>query len=93
MLVFIGIGNSDDKLTQKQWASYIANISVRIVPLARKVYGVWFSAPDSNFQNACWGLEILDYNVSEAKKVLEQIKLKFKQDSIAWNQVHDTEFI
>jgi hypothetical protein len=94
VVVYISIGNSDDKLTQKEWTAFIVAILARIKPLARAAHGEWFSAPQAPWQNACWCLEFPDDPavLTEVREVLAEIRDDFRQDSIAF-AVAQTEFI
>lgn len=44
MIVYVSIGNSDDKLTQESWADFIEAVDDNL-PIKR--HGVWFSAATS----------------------------------------------
>jgi len=55
MIVYISIGNSDDKLTQAQWHEFVREVDDLLV--TRTVHGRWFAAPDVPWQNACWCIE------------------------------------
>jgi hypothetical protein len=95
MIVYISIGNSDDKLTQAEWHNYVIAMLARIKPLAVRAHGEWFSDPMAAWQNACWCLEFTpgSAELSEAREVCTEIRKEFRQDSIAWAVVPETEFI
>lgn len=82
--VYVSIGNSDDKLTQEEWANYWATVDENIVDYSTRVYGVWQSNPNSVYQNACWAFEIHEDNREELVDSLNAIRLKFRQEQIAW---------
>lgn len=91
MIVYISIGNSDDKLTQEQWYDYIIEV-IRTVSVGH-IHGAWYSEPASKYQNACWCVEFKTSNdVYQAKEALKIIRGNYRQDSIAW-AVAETEFI
>ena len=96
MIVYVSIGNSDDKLTHAEWAEYVRLADYLLGPEPRFVahrHGAWFSAPASPFVNACWCVEFDHGSSEEAVKVgLRALAAKFRQDSIAW-AVADTEFL
>lgn len=94
MTVYISIGNSDDKLTQKEWTLFVVAILARIKPLASVAHGEWFSAPQAPWQNACWCLEFPEDPavLTEVREVLAEIRDEFRQDSIAF-AIAQTEFI
>lgn len=90
--VYISIGNSDDKLTQFQWAAYVEDVQAMIRNLVYTQHGEWFSASGSKYQNACWCVEIRDVMVPNVRDALAGIAAAFNQDSIAWAEA-TTEFI
>lgn len=73
MIVYICIGNSDDKLTQAEWAQYVEAVDAALgvhrngnrwfASTAHRthVHGRWFAAPDVPWQSACWCIEF-DYD-------------------------------
>jgi hypothetical protein len=95
MIVYISIGNSDDKLTQRQWSEYIIEVKEYLKNCKVKYHGDWYSLPSSPYQNACFCVEfnlgyIIIYKVKEA---LGDIAHEFRQDSVAWVEATATEFI
>jgi hypothetical protein len=61
---YICIGNSDDKLPQERWASFIGDVDRAVGQVGAwkggQVHGRWFSAPDAPWQNAVWCLQLPD---------------------------------
>jgi len=93
MIVYISIGNSDDKLTQAEWAEFVTQVGGQINAWASEVHGKWFSSPDSPWQNACWCVELKDETYAfDVRDALTKVRQHFQQDSIAW-AVAETEFI
>lgn len=96
MIVYISIGNSDDKLTQSEWAEFYEEVDNLWFnyPL-QAVHGRWLSNPSHPWQNACWCIEISDESmyIDGIKKDLADIANRYIQDSIAWAQVPATEFL
>lgn len=91
MIVYVSIGNSDDKLTQLEWALFYQRVT-EALNLTEK-HGVWLSAPDSRFQNACWCFEDGGAEYADIlKRRLREIATEFRQDSITW-AVAETEFL
>lgn len=89
MNILIQIGDSDDKLTQAEWAEFIGTVRRLVVQAGPAViiHGEWFSAPDSRWQNANWCIQVDNPNIRNALRLgLIQIREKFRQDSIAWTQ-------
>jgi len=91
--VYLSAGNSDDKLTQKQWSDFVIEISAEVAGIGH-VHGAWFSAPAVPYQNACWCIEFAtDGQAAEAKREAALLRRKYGQDSIAWAEAPVTEFI
>jgi hypothetical protein len=86
--VYISIGNSDDKLTQKEWSEFCAEVDGNLGVMAQK-HGVWFSAPQSQWQNACWCFEVQDDWVPALKTILARLARHYKQEWISWVQVSE----
>jgi hypothetical protein len=88
--VTIQIGNTDDKLTQKQWAEFIRGIDIYLSGSKYWFFGT--STGDKEWQNACWVVEIEDYEYARVKRLMGNIGKEYGQDSVAWT-VGKTEFI
>lgn len=91
-IVYVSVGNSDDKLTQHEWFQFIREI--RGVLAGNQRHGEWFSTPDSPWQNACWCIEFgsqVDYD--RAIQGVGDVRLRFGQNSVAWAVVPETLFI
>lgn len=95
--VYISIGNSDDKLSQAEWARFVNRTDFLLEPdetviLAR--HGSWRSRPDDPWQNACWCVELPADSpfVGNVRASLRAMAREFGQDSIAWAEA-TTEFI
>lgn len=91
--VYVSIGNSDDKLTQADWAKYVGDFHEVMAELATRIYGVWLSEPSSEYQNACIAAEINPADIEVCKDELTTLRQGFRQDSIAWAVAPETEFI
>jgi hypothetical protein len=98
-VVYISIGNSDDKLTQSSWSAYVEDVDhvIRVAaeaPLGT-VHGFWLSPSAGEWQNACWALQLpaATNAIYTLKHELAAIAVAFDQDSIAWAVAPDTEFI
>jgi len=94
VIVYISIGNSDDKLTQAEWSSYFHRVN-RTLDLDSRVqlHGCWTSNSASRWQNACWCVELLDDIADRVKGKLRKLAAEYRQDSIAWAEAPETEFI
>ena len=99
MIVYISIGNSDDQLTQADWAAFCIEVRSEARALGH-VHGSWYSPPDSPWQNACWCLELAGHGdagtsetLAELRTVLSRIARRYRQESIALARVAETEFV
>lgn len=86
-VAFIGIGNSDDKLSQRDWVCFQLDVRLAVQATTATIHGDWHSLPDSIFQNACLCIELDDDEVPEFKGVLAALATVYKQNSIAWNEI------
>jgi len=86
--VYISIGNSDDKLTQVEWCSFVVDVVEALEDAffdnAGEIHGNWFSPTASPFQNACWCIEIPVRAHDALQAKLKALAGKYQQDSIAW---------
>jgi hypothetical protein len=92
-VVYISIGNSDDKLSQRHWSDFVRDVHTAITEHAEKMHGAWFSASESPYQNACWCVEVSSDRAGNLKTQLAVFAEFYGQDSIAYAVVHFTEFI
>ncbi len=92
-VVYVAIGNSDDKLGQSRWACFQIDTKDAIMAAADTIHGDWHSYPDSIYQNACFCFEIDPDKVPELKGTLAAIATEYQQDAIAWNKVTGTDFL
>ncbi len=95
MDIFIGVGNSDDKLTQREWADYHREVDLAVharLAAGATVHGHWLSDPAAPWQNACWCIEAKPSVAYKLKADLAVIAGRYRQDSIAWSEA-TTEFI
>lgn len=100
MIVYVSIGNSDDKLTQAEWSRFWHDVDAVIRASiygdgkrAVTVHGAWQSVGTDRWQNACWCIDSGGLDLGPLKNHLRAIAGNYRQDSIAWAQVKDTEFL
>lgn len=98
-VVYVSIGNSDDKLGQREWADFARRVEQVITVAASykggMIHGNWHSRPTDPWQNACWALQLpedLDA-ISQLRADLARLAAYYEQDSIAWALAEDTTFI
>jgi len=87
------IGNSDNKLTQKEWSEYVNKI---IIVVKRHSDEIHFSGGSSNWepwQNYCMIFTLISEDkLSLFIKILTDIKNEFNQDSVALT-IGNTQFL
>lgn len=86
MTLVIQIGNSDDKLTQKEWHSFVHEVVISVGMFASKIYFNGGSECSCPWQNHAWVLEVQPRNLERLRKRLLVIRQNFKQESIAWTE-------
>lgn len=91
--VYIGIGNSDNKLTQQEWARFCAGIDGYIRSVATQFLGEWHSLPNAAWQNAEYAAVVPADRMDDVRAVLGRYRDQYRQDSIALAVVDRTEFI
>lgn len=87
---YVSIGNSDDLLPQRDWASYAAGVMAKVQRAAREVFGIWYSAPNTPYQNACVGFSLHSSEVLSLQAELTVLRQQFNQRSLAWAEVEAT---
>jgi hypothetical protein len=92
VIVYVSIGNSDDKLAQAEWSGYASRVRAECRNYAIKVHGEWYSASSGAWQNACFCLELTEHLVGMLRQALIEARQEFRQDSVAW-AVAETEFL
>lgn len=92
MIVYVSIGNSDDKLSQIFWAQFVRELRSYLRTQTDKIHGEWYSASDSEYQNACFCIESKAGDMKGLKEQLVRLKKYYNQESIAW-VVAETEFL
>lgn len=81
--VFVSIGNSDDKLTQREWFEFCNETIYVVTHYAIKYLGEWYSTPRAPWQNMCVAIDMDPMRVDEMAKQLDSLRVQYKQDSIA----------
>lgn len=93
MIVYVSIGNSDDKLTQRQWRDFTNDVETIILRGASKIHGNWSSGPRDPWQNACWCFEPWPHLIGQTRQALRLMAARYLQDSIAWAEAKETQFL
>lgn len=96
-IVYVSIGNSDDKLSQATWSNFVRSVTSTLRQFEDvDIHGYWLASPESSYQNACWCVEFKDDDlnaIQTAREDLRTLGRRFHQDSIAWAEVKETEFL
>jgi hypothetical protein len=96
--ITLQIGNSDDKLTQAEWAEFVDAIDDAINRMVGGLPGeLHFSGGSANcakWQNYCWVFTMTkDPTItSEFKRAISGIRIVCRQKSVAWTE-GETSFI
>jgi hypothetical protein len=82
--ITICIGNSDDKLTQREWSNFVSETHDLIVRSRYRIYFHGLSVGSAPWQNACWvlGLPI----TLEAVLALNALRLELSKLCKLYNQ-------
>lgn len=90
--IVVQIGNTDNKLTQQEWSKYVETMNHFLRCHINTVHFAGGSPTESPWQNYCWvGVAyIADWDFFA--KHLNQIRLRFNQDSVAVT-LGETQFI
>jgi len=79
----IQIGNSDNRLTQGEWANFAASMHLTV---SENVYRIHFrggSDWDAPWQNACWVCEVSEDQIEPLVEDVKMCRLQFKQKAAA----------
>jgi len=90
--VTIQTGNSDDKLTQKEWSEIVRNITIGIENVADITHFHACSEGSSPWKNAVWVFCLQECQTAALKEFLGVQCKEYNQDSIAWTE-GKTEFV
>ena len=88
----IAIGNSDDKLSQVQWAGFCKVVEEFVDRYSHQVYAKTYALTNSEYQNAVFLFAVPEATISYIRIRLGHIAVQWKQDSIALG-IFDTEMI
>src|SRR5688572_16266722 len=86
------IGNSDDKLTQGDWAQFVFAVDHQVRKWAGEVFFHGFPPSNYMWQNASWVFSIHSQDIPDLPSFLSTLTQLYEQDSIAWLQ-GETQFI
>lgn len=81
--VTLQIGNSDDKLTQAEWSSFVFAMRDAVIRSMHQMHFSGTSPSDAVWQNACFVFEIHDGNIPRLYELAIECRRKFRQESVA----------
>lgn len=81
--VVVLIGNSDDKLSQLEWAKFIDDLDEAINQHRQKMYHAGYSEPKSMYQNTSRVFDMAVHEVMGLRTKLGILAKNYKQESIA----------
>lgn len=88
----IAIGNTDNKLTQQQWAAYCADMEDFVDRYGTHTFAKTYAVSNSQYQNAVYVFSAEDDTVPFIRSRLSTAALSYGQESIAL-MVGDTEMV
>ncbi len=84
--IAVQIGNSDDKLVQKEWSKYAEEVGAAIGHRADQVHFAGASNGTARWQNAAWIFTICATDIPLLRTDLIGIRRQYQQDSVAWTE-------
>lgn len=90
--VHLGVGNSDDKLGQREWAVFLEELKDLVRRYTTKVHGWWYSEPVAPWQNAQVAFQLDPVYHTYFRAELTALRKQYLQDSVAWTE-GVTEFV
>lgn len=90
---YMTIGNSDNRLTQGQWSQYCAAAHALVHFHHVDVFFVGYSAPFSQYQNACFSFTYRAAVEDELRKEIAELAFRFNQNNIALALIDAAELV
>jgi hypothetical protein len=90
--VTVLIGNSDNKLTQDEWADFVNHIESIINAFNEEMFFSGGSSTRERWQNYGFVFSIEEKLIGQLVSKLSKRRAEYKQDSVAWVQ-GETKFI
>jgi len=91
MYIVISIGNSDDRLAQKEWNRFVEDV-IEAVSMAGKVRFFGGASTFAPWQNVAWIAEVQPKDMDSLTVSIQRIRERYKQDS-AFVMIGDGHFI
>lgn len=89
----VAIGNSDDKLSQREWVHYAHSTSLVVDQIAEQVHAKGWALPDSQYQNVVFVFQADETNEAFLRERLSVLAREFDQEAIALMVCDETEMI
>jgi hypothetical protein len=80
MYIVVSIGNSDDRLTQKEWNKFVEDV-IDAVARAGKVHFFGGASTFAPWQNVAWIAEVKPKDMDSLTATIQHIRERYKQDS------------
>jgi hypothetical protein len=93
LIVYITIGNSDDKLQQHDWANLIRELKATLTDFSGRTHIEAYSAPDATWQNMCICKEVERTDLDRLRAALRALRTTYHQDSVALVTAGRTELV
>lgn len=92
-VVYLGIGNSDDKLSQARWRAFCQDMRALALSRTDELLTELFTPPDHYHQSAQFIVRVTPEQEPIVRQDLAALARRYGQDAIAWNVQSNTEFI
>lgn len=79
----VSIGNSDDKLSQREWVMFCIHLEDAVKAYAREVFFVGYTGPDSSYQSFTITFSATPRSRNDLWHELSSLCSRYHQDSIA----------
>lgn len=84
--ITVQIGNSDDRLTQREWSEFNEAVRASIKRDCVKLHFDGAPSATAPWQNAAFVFEAMPAQAREIRTVLKFVRKSFRQYSIAWTE-------
>ena len=78
--ITIQIGNSDNKLTQIEWADFIRRTNEALSLIDLEIHFSGFSRPDAPWQNAAWVIVCHESKIPLIRRNLSSLASAYRQE-------------
>ncbi len=84
--IVVQIGNSDNKLTQNEWAHFASAVKTNVAENVHRIHFQGGSDWDAPWQNACWVCEAMpeEFYLETLTTRLAKCRETFQQESVAF---------